>query len=206
MSIILGGRTNSVVLASDLGRRDDLLLLPEYASRSGWIWRAKIKAVCDRHDVPLKAAALQFGLAHPAVAATIPGACPRIRWQENFDMVSYEIRRTCGRVKARRVIAGECAYAVIAGQDVAREGSMKSYAMALDLRDDAEVIERYKEYHRAVWDEVLEGLRRLVISKMKIFLRGSRLFMYLETPDDFDWSATFSATQRLHRARRSGTR
>ena len=96
-----------------------------------------------------------------------------------------------GGIEARRVIAGECAYAVIAGQDDAREGSMKSYAMALDLRDDAEVIERYKEYHRAVWDEVLEGLRSLGISKMKIFLRGSRLFMYLETPDDFDLERDF---------------
>ena len=96
-----------------------------------------------------------------------------------------------GRVEARRIIAGEHAYAVIAGQDDAREGSMKSYAMALDLRDDAEVIERYKEYHRAVWDEVLEGLRSLGISKMKIFLRGSRLFMYLETPDDFDLERDF---------------
>ena len=51
----------------------------------------KIKAVCDRHDVPLKAAALQFGLAHPAVAATIPGAVSADEVQENFDMVSYEI-------------------------------------------------------------------------------------------------------------------
>ena len=98
-----------------------------------------------------------------------------------------------GGVKAGRVIAGECAYAVIAGQDDAREGSMKSYAMALDLRDDAEVIEQYKEYHRAVWDEVLEGLRSIGISKMKIFLRGSRLFMYLETPDEFDLGARLSA-------------
>ena len=58
---------------------------------------------------------------------------------------------------------------------------MKSYAMALDLRDDAEVIERYKEYHRAVWPEVLDGLKSIGISKMKIFLHGSRLFMYLES-------------------------
>ena len=68
---------------------------------------------------------------------------------------------------------------------------MKSYAMALDLRDDAEIIERYKEYHRAVWEEVLEGLKSLGISKMKIFLRGNRLFMYLETPDDFDLERDF---------------
>ncbi len=68
---------------------------------------------------------------------------------------------------------------------------MKSYAMALDLRDDAETIEQYKKYHRAVWDEVLEGLKSLGISKMKIFLHGNRLFMYLETPDDFDLERDF---------------
>jgi D-threo-aldose 1-dehydrogenase len=34
----------------------------------------RIEAVCDRHRVPLPAAALQFPLGHPAVAAIIPGA------------------------------------------------------------------------------------------------------------------------------------
>ena len=33
-----------------------------------------IKRIADRHDVPIKAAALQFSLAHPASAAIIPGA------------------------------------------------------------------------------------------------------------------------------------
>jgi D-threo-aldose 1-dehydrogenase len=35
---------------------------------------ARIEAVCARHGVPLPAAALQFPLGHPAVAAVIPGA------------------------------------------------------------------------------------------------------------------------------------
>ena len=35
---------------------------------------AAIERVCARHDVPLRAAALQFVLAHPAVASVIPGA------------------------------------------------------------------------------------------------------------------------------------
>jgi D-threo-aldose 1-dehydrogenase len=35
---------------------------------------APIEAVCRRHGVPLAAAALQFPLAHPLVAAIIPGA------------------------------------------------------------------------------------------------------------------------------------
>ncbi len=34
----------------------------------------RIEAVCDRHHVPLAAAALQFPLGHPSVAAVIPGA------------------------------------------------------------------------------------------------------------------------------------
>ena len=34
----------------------------------------RIETVCDAHGVSLQAAALQFPLAHPAVAAIIPGA------------------------------------------------------------------------------------------------------------------------------------
>jgi D-threo-aldose 1-dehydrogenase len=34
----------------------------------------RIKALAQRHQVPIKAAALQFSLAHPASAAVIPGA------------------------------------------------------------------------------------------------------------------------------------
>src|SRR5262249_21765258 len=33
----------------------------------------RIKAVAQRHQVPIKAAALRFALAHPASAAVIPG-------------------------------------------------------------------------------------------------------------------------------------
>lgn len=35
---------------------------------------ARIKAIADRHGVSMKALGLQFALAHPAVAAVIPGA------------------------------------------------------------------------------------------------------------------------------------
>ena len=65
----------------------------------------------------------------------------------------------------------------------------KSYAMALDLKDDASLIERYIEHHRAVWPEALDSLNRLGIEKMKIFLLGRRLFMYVEVPDEFDFPA-----------------
>ena len=89
MSIILGGPYNSGVLASDLGEGTTYF----YQSTPPEVLELarKIKAVCDRHDVPLKAAALQFGLAHPAVAATIPGAVSVDEVQENVNMVSFDI-------------------------------------------------------------------------------------------------------------------
>jgi D-threo-aldose 1-dehydrogenase len=66
-SIVIGGPLNSGILAG----RDTwnyALAPPEIVARV-----KAIRAVCDRHGVPLAAAALQFPLAHPAVAAIIPG-------------------------------------------------------------------------------------------------------------------------------------
>ena len=68
---------------------------------------------------------------------------------------------------------------------------MKSFAMTLDLKNDPENIERYKQYHRGVWPEVTEALRGIGIKKMKIFLHGHRMFMYLEAPDSFDLARDF---------------
>lgn len=45
--------------------------------------------------------------------------------------------------------------------------------------------ERYEEYHRAVWPEVLEGIRGAGITKYVIFRDGLDLFHYIEC-DDYD--------------------
>ena len=89
VSLVLGGPYNSGILASDIGPRatyDYEVAPPEIIDRA-----RKIKAVCDRHAVPLKAAALQFGLLHPAVAATIPGPRSVAEVEENFRMASHPI-------------------------------------------------------------------------------------------------------------------
>ncbi len=91
MSIILGGPYNSGVLASDLSDETQTTYFyretpPEVLAKA-----RRIKSVCDRHDVPLKAAALQFGLAHPVVAATIPGARSAAEVEDNFRMASFGI-------------------------------------------------------------------------------------------------------------------
>jgi len=70
VSVVIGGVMNSGLLAdpSPSGRFN-------YAPASAaWLERAlRIKAVCDRYEVPLRAAAIQFPLAHPAVAAIAAG-------------------------------------------------------------------------------------------------------------------------------------
>src|SRR5580700_2653451 len=74
-SIVVGGPLNSGILAG----RDTWnykAAPPEIVARVN-----AIEEVCDNHRVPLAAAALQFPLAHPAVAAVIPGP----RNVEEFD-------------------------------------------------------------------------------------------------------------------------
>jgi L-rhamnose mutarotase len=72
---------------------------------------------------------------------------------------------------------------------------MKCYGLTINLKDDAEVIAQYKAYHRHVWPEVLENARGLGILKTRIFLIGRRLFMYIETEDEFELTSAFSAPQ-----------
>lgn len=50
-----------------------------------------IEAACREHGVPLKAAALQFPLLHPAVVAVIPGAVAPDQVRENARLVAHPI-------------------------------------------------------------------------------------------------------------------
>jgi D-threo-aldose 1-dehydrogenase len=51
----------------------------------------RIGAVCHRHAVPLVAAALQFPLAHPAVASVIPGPMRAAHVHSNVQALHHPI-------------------------------------------------------------------------------------------------------------------
>ena len=68
---------------------------------------------------------------------------------------------------------------------------MKSFAYAIDLTPDDELIASYEAHHRAVWPEVLKGLRDVGVLQMKIFRVGYRMFMYCECEDHFDPATSF---------------
>jgi len=63
---------------------------------------------------------------------------------------------------------------------------MKYFGLTINLKDDSEIVERYRNYHQNVWPEIERALRRTGITQMKIFLLGRRLFMYMETDDSYD--------------------
>jgi len=69
------------------------------------------------------------------------------------------------------------------------------------LKDDADVIDRYKRYHREAWPEVIARLKEIGIIEMKIFLIGRRLFMYMEAVDGFDPDRDFPKLNELPRYR-----
>ena len=89
VSVVIGGPYNSGILARDLSGTVTFDYEPAPAEL---IDQAKrLKAVCERHGVDLKAAALQYVLAHPAVASVIPGAQSVGELEENIAMIQAEI-------------------------------------------------------------------------------------------------------------------
>ena len=107
ISLILGGPYNSGILASDLNTKSTYFYDP---SPFEVIEKAKkIKQVCDRHHVPLKAAAIQFGLMHQSVASTIPGPRSPKEIEDNIVMASIKIEPDLWReLKQEKLIHQDC--------------------------------------------------------------------------------------------------
>lgn len=84
-SIVVGGPLNSGILAG----RDTWNYAPAPAEVMARV--KAIAAICENHNVPLPAAALQFPLAHPAVAAIIPGPRNADEFVQNLALLRHKI-------------------------------------------------------------------------------------------------------------------
>ena len=89
VSIIIGGPYNSGILATDDRRRAtyDYKPAPEHL----WQKAQAIRRMCESHGVDPRAAALQYPLRHPAVAAVIPGVWAVEEVETNLGLIGTEI-------------------------------------------------------------------------------------------------------------------
>jgi L-rhamnose mutarotase len=61
------------------------------------------------------------------------------------------------------------------------------YCLALDLKDDPQLIAAYDEYHQSVWPEIIESIKASGITALEIYRVANRLFMIMETNTDFSF-------------------
>jgi L-rhamnose mutarotase len=66
---------------------------------------------------------------------------------------------------------------------------MKRFCLALDLIDDPDLIAEYEHWHNSenAWPEIKKSITDGGITDMEIFRTGNRLFMIMETRDDFSF-------------------
>lgn len=62
---------------------------------------------------------------------------------------------------------------------------MNRFALALDLKNDPNLIAEYEKWHQNVWPEVLKSIRDSGVESMEIWRIENRLFMLMETTADF---------------------
>ena len=101
ISVSIGGVYNSGILA------DPRAGMFDYAPADpAMIERAlAIESVCQKFDVPLKAAAIQFPAAHPAVVNTLVGAGNAAQLEENIRLFAHPIPPECwAALKAQGII------------------------------------------------------------------------------------------------------
>ena len=64
---------------------------------------------------------------------------------------------------------------------------MKRYCLALDLKNDPELIQQYEEHHKAVWPEIIKSIKDAGIENMEIYRFENRLFMIMEVNETFSF-------------------
>ena len=88
--IALGGVFNSGILATGVGSGTASFNYAPAAQE--WVERtARIEALCALHGVPLRAAALQFPLAHPAIEIVMLGTRSAAEWNDAAAMMKHPV-------------------------------------------------------------------------------------------------------------------
>lgn len=114
------------------------------------------------------------------------------------------------KILNKRILINYCLYAILSFIFIVSgcktvvdnyQKQFKRFCLTLDLKDDSELIEEYKYWHRSenIWPEIPRGIREVGIIDMEIYLLGNRLFMIMETAEDFDFDKQMAKLADLPR-------
>jgi len=62
-----------------------------------------------------------------------------------------------------------------------------TYVLALDLKNDPNLIAEYEAYHRKVWPEIKQSIYDKGIIDLQIYRAGNRMMMIMKTRPDFSF-------------------
>lgn len=65
--------------------------------------------------------------------------------------------------------------------------SVRRYCLALDLNNDEKLIAEYETWHKAIWPEIKQSILQSGITDMEIYRLENRLFMIMETDQNFSF-------------------
>ena len=79
--------------------------------------------------------------------------------------------------------------------------SRKRVCLTLDLKDNPELIEKYKFHHRSEnsWPEINEGIRKAGILMMDIYLVDNRMFMICEIDEKDNFNEVWNNISKYPR-------
>ncbi len=81
------------------------------------------------------------------------------------------------------------------------EHPTKRFVQTMELKDDCGLIEEYKKAHdkRHFWNEIEEGIKKVGILEMEIYILHNRLVMIVDAPIDFNWDEAMRKLATLPR-------
>jgi L-rhamnose mutarotase len=77
----------------------------------------------------------------------------------------------------------------------------RRYCLALDLKNNPQLIAEYKRYHEKIWPEITQSIKDSGIEDMEIYLHGTRMFMVMEVSERFSFETKAKADRenpRVH--------
>lgn len=64
---------------------------------------------------------------------------------------------------------------------------MQKFCLALDLKEDPNLIGEYEAHHKNVWPEIIESIKKSGIEVLEIYRTGNRMCMIIEANDEFSF-------------------